>query len=201
MNKHISTFENFLNESTDLPLATATKSIPVIKDKILTEIGVKDWDSDEAKLKRKEIATSLGDTIEGVSDAVNSTLTNRKKGKRLRAILNGSAYISLVLGVWQYFTKMSLQWPELRFWEKGGIDLDIIDSPTFWLQIAILLFLLRIIHKVVSTGTLLGADVKNIWTKIKNFFSSKKKESTNESLNEEFNDVIEFIDGQINSIQ
>ena len=196
----ILTFDNFLNENDTSVAVDVKKTVPAIKDKILKEVGITEWNSDEAKLKRKEIADSLGDTIEGVSDAVNSTLTNRKKAKRIRAILNGSAWISLVYGVWRYLTQMSLKLPELRFWEKGGIGFDIIDSPTFWIQFAILLFVLRIIHKVISTGTLLGADVKNTWTSIKNFFKSKKKERSNESLNNEYDVVIDFIENEINNL-
>jgi len=90
--------------------------------------------------------------------------------------MNNSAWLSFCIGIWGAINNTIINKPKLDIWhldwQAGSIEL----GGTFWLKVAAFLFVLRVLHKIISTGTILFADITNFWKNIKTFFTGNIKE-------------------------
>jgi hypothetical protein len=145
-----------------------------LKDKIQQEFNIPDWDSEEGKEKRNEVANAAKNAITNITDAVKSSLTNREKARKVQSYLKGISWMSAVGGVWSFLAGTTLNKPEFSF-RTFDVDLSHVVElgPTFWIKVALILFTLRIIHKIVSTGGIIIKDMMGLWKFIKNLFKEK----------------------------
>jgi len=170
------------------------KELKELLKKVQKELGMsdEDWKSEQGKQKRKEIADKVLNSANEVLKTAGSSLVSRKKAKRMQQILNIGTIGSLVAGVWgfiqnTYVVKADFMDKVLRGaeneWHWGGM---------LFLKIAIILFVLRLIHKVLAKGGIFLNDMTGLWKDSKDKVK-KKKDKTNES----FVSFDEYDDSQI----
>jgi len=149
-------------------------------DQINDNFDVPDWASEEGKEKRLELSTALKNAMVNIGKLLGSSLSNKEKAKKVRDYLKNAGWISGLWGVWKFITESSINSPKIDL-KSLSIDFsNVIElGPTFWLKVAVLLFAIRIVHKIVSTGVLVVNDFVWIWKWIKNIF---KENVTNESF-------------------
>jgi len=170
------------------------KELKDLLRKVQQELGVseEEWGTDKGKQKRKEIAGKVLDTANDVLKTAGTSLVSRKKAKRMQQILNVGTIASLVAGVWgfiqnTYVVKADFMDKVLRGaeneWHWGGM---------LFLKIAIILFVLRVIHKILSKGGIFLNDLTGLWKDSKDKVKNKK-----DKANESFISFDEYDEGQI----
>lgn len=175
-------------------LRAKEKELKDLLKKVQEELGIEEdeWDSDQGKQKRKEVAGKVLDTANNVLKTAGASLVSRKKAKRMQQILNVGTIASLVAGVWgfiqnTYVVKADFMDKVLRGaeneWHWGGM---------LFLKIAIILFVLRVIHKILSKGGIFLNDLTGLWKDSKDKVKNKK-----DKANESFISFDEYDEGQI----
>lgn len=175
-------------------LRAKEKELKDLLKKVQEELGIEEdeWDSDQGKQKRKEVAGKVLDTANNVLKTAGASLVSRKKAKRMQQILNVGTIASLVAGVWgfiqnTYVVKADFMDKVLRGaeneWHWGGM---------LFLKIAIILFVLRVIHKILSKGGIFLNDLTGLWKDSKDKVKKKK-----DKANESFVSFDEYDEGQI----
>jgi len=139
-----------------------------VKDLVSKAFKIEDWNSEEGKTRRKAAMKMVGNLTIKFKDIVVASLTNREKAKRMESLLNGSGIISLILGV-RGFVMNTHTVSNPSLWDKvfKGAEKVVDYGGTMWLKIAAILFILAIIHKILSKAGIFISDVKGEWEKAK----------------------------------
>ena len=147
-----------------------------LKNKISKEFNINDWDSNEGK----KIKEALKNAIINITKVIKSSITNREKSLKIQSYLKGLTWISALNGIWKFISETTLNKPKFNIFK---LDFDISNvinlGPTFWLKVALILLILRIIHKIISTSGIIVQDIIDTWKFIKNIF---KKNIVNEGF-------------------
>lgn len=170
------------------------KELKELLKKVQEELGMsdEDWKSEQGKQKRKEMADKVLNTANEVLKTAGSSLVSRKKAKRMQQILNVGTIASLVAGVWGFIQNTYVVKADLMDKVLHGASNEWHWGGMLFLKIAIILFVLRIIHKVLSKGGIFLNDMTGLWKDSKDKIK-KKKDKTNES----FVSFDEYDDSQI----
>jgi len=170
------------------------KELKELLKKVQEELGMsdEDWKSEQGKQKRKEMADKVLNTANEVLKTAGSSLVSRKKAKRMQQILNVGTIASLVAGVWGFIQNTYVVKADLMDKVLHGASNEWHWGGMLFLKIAIILFVLRIIHKVLSKGGIFLNDMTGLWKDSKDKVK-KKKDKTNES----FVSFDEYDDSQI----
>jgi len=140
------------------------------KEVVQKEFKIKEFESPNGIKKRKSILKTTKIVSSNILKILTSSLSKREKAKRIQNILQNFTYMSAMGGLWQTFSKSSFQIPSALDILKGE-DINFIDiGPTFWLKVAAILLIIKIIHKIISSGVIFIKDIKTTWQKIKNLF-------------------------------
>jgi len=144
----------------------------------LIKAELKISDGEKGVERRKKIASTVKQVSQNILKVLGSTLSNKEKAKKIRNLMKNGTWLSAVVGVWNIVSKTTVNVPGVKDIVSANIDItSIIEiGPTFWLKVAAILFLLRIIHKIVSTGVIVTNDIKGTWNGIKNVFKVNLKE-------------------------
>jgi len=194
--------EDFLNRGKKIAQQTGEKGGELI-DQLQQKLGIPDWNSPEGQAKRQQVAQQAGDTYQKVTGVLAASIDDQSKARKIQTLLKGSTILSIILGVrgalfnshiiQQTLSQDGLagklnQWFGTEFMDTA-IDLGGVGGQ-FWLKLAIFLFVLRVLHKVLSKGSEIKQDARGLWNGIKNLFGGSKqmKEAfelaENEMLNE-----------------
>ena len=170
------------------------KELKELLKKVQEELGMsdEDWKSEQGKQKRKEMADKVLNTANEVLKTAGSSLVSQKKAKRMQQILNVGTIASLVAGVWGFIQNTYVVKADLMDKVLHGASNEWHWGGMLFLKIAIILFVLRIIHKVLSKGGIFLNDMTGLWKDSKDKVK-KKKDKTNES----FVSFDEYDDSQI----
>lgn len=143
----------------------------------LKNLDIPELNISEEKPKRKGAIHKLGVIYTNITKILTSTLSKKEKAKKIRNILRNFGYLTGVVGIYQTVSGLKLNNPDISILE-GEIDFsNVLEiGPTFWLQVAAILFTIRIIHKVLSTGIIFIKDLSSIWKTIKGIFEEKTNE-------------------------
>lgn len=146
---------------------------------IAKQFNIPEWSSEKGKKKRTDLSIALKNAASNINKLLLSSLNNKEKAKKVRDYLKGAGWVSGLWGVWKFITESSIHTPKI---DLRNLSIDFTSAielgPTFWLKVAILLFALRIIHKIISSGVLVINDFVWIWKWVKNIF---KENVINES--------------------
>jgi len=160
-------------------------------------LNIPDWDSPEGKAKRKQIGEEIGNVFTKVVSVLSESITNREKAAKTHKILHGSSILALILGIrgfLKHIEDIVVKTPTTS-WIKNAVgkvtefifgvnqdfqDVDLDWSQAggqFWLKFAITLFILKIVHSMLSKGSEVSQDVGSIWSSIRGLFGRNKKMS------------------------
>ena len=179
--KHIKLFEEF--QPIDIETLDEKKSNKII-DKLKKSFDLSEWNTPEAKEKRKKLAKEALDTYEKITDIVNSTIEDSEKAYRIQRILKGTAILTGIAAIISLFfgsdISFSLKAPFIHGLAGGT-----------WVTITACLIVIKIIHYVLSSGEAIKSTIKTIWNTVLSIFKSK---NLNESVYLKFEDIEYLLD-------
>ena len=159
-------------------------------DAVKEYLRIRDWSSEEAKTQIQKFGAILLSAYEKIITIINSTYEDEVKAKRISAVLKGSGVISFIIFIFKAVPS-TLRWISNIINPVKGIKrikidftpesfsefITILPRETYdfgiwWLQLAIILLLIRLFHAMLWKGTSAFKSVSNFWNKIKNTFKS-----------------------------
>ena len=157
----------------------------IVKDKF----KIKDFDSEEGKKQRNTILQSISVVFKELVKLIGSTLSNKEKAKKIQNYLKGVGILTTIGGIYQAISGLNITLPSFSKLFKGELNLDDVThmvefGPSFWLKVALFLLVLKIVHKIISSGTIFVKDIGNTWKGIKKFYKKVIWKDMNE--NEKF---------------
>lgn len=162
-------------------MAEEKEALEGAKEKIQKEFKIPDWNSEEGKKMRKEAADKIGNAATNITDIWTSSLESREKAGKMQKFLKTLQWGSLVFGIWRLVT--ATHHVSTSFWQKLGGDFGHWEiGGVFWLKVAVFLFILRIIHLILSKGMIFFKDIKDAWASIKKVFNDNSAKESFVSL-------------------
>jgi hypothetical protein len=153
------------------------------QETIQKEFKIPEWNSEEGKKIRIETAKKINNAAANITEIWSSSLKTKEKAGKMQTFLKTLQYGSIAVGIWRlighthylsssFFDKFK---GDFGHWEIGGV---------FWLKVAAFLFILRIIHLILSKGGIFFQDIKNAWQAVKKIFQDKNVQESFVSLND-----------------
>jgi hypothetical protein len=153
------------------------------QEKIQKEFKIPDWNSEEGKKLRAEAAKKVGNAATNITEIWSSSLKTKEKANKMQSFLKTLQWGSLAVGIWRLVS--ATHFVSSSFFDKFRGDFGHWDlGGVFWLKVAVFLFILRIIHLILSKGGIFFEDLKNAWKAIKKIFQSPEVKECFISLND-----------------
>ncbi|NMC60492.1 MAG: hypothetical protein GYA51_14075 [Candidatus Methanofastidiosa archaeon] len=175
-------------------LRAKEKELKELLKKVQEELGMsdEDWKSEQGIQKRKEVADKVLNTANDVLKTAGASLVSRKKAKRMQQLLNVGTIASLVAGVWGFIQNTYVVKADFMDKVLHGASNEWHWGGMLFLKIAIILFVLRVIHKILSKGGIFLNDLTGLWKDSKDKVKKKK-----DKANESFVSFDEYDEGQV----
>jgi len=144
-----------------------------VREFLAQQLNILDWDSAEGQQKRKQVADAAMNAATQIENVVKSSVSGPEKAAKVQTLLTGTGIFSTLLGLWGLLSNTHRVTYSLldkaKNWLHGGEPLTnhIEWGGTFFLKVAFLLLILKIIHKLLYKGTVLQNDVNSIWNYIR----------------------------------
>lgn len=141
-----------------------------VKEVIKKQLEIADWNSKEGQAKRQQFARTVSDIYTQIEGYLKSSISNEDKAKQINGRLRGLTILSSIIGIAGVIFNTHFVGP--NFGDIMNLDFGHVDiGGTFWLKLALFLFVLRCIHTVLSKGVSIARDFNSIWVFIKRLFS------------------------------
>lgn len=161
-------YDEFVNEEFTFNFPTITdEKIKKMKEMILEKFPIVDPKSEHGSEQRKKVVETIGTISENVMNIWLSSLQKVEKFKKIQTYLKGITWVNLIIGIGGLIFNTHFHW--LSAPELGGMT---------WLGIALVVFIIRMIHKVVFYKNIITNDIMKLWN------ITKKEVSNGEPKNE-----------------
>lgn len=114
------------------------------------KFGLNDWDSDESKKKRQEIAGETKTIINNLGEGLKKSVTDKERANLIQSAMNGGLWVSTIWGVVNFIIGL------------GSFSLNV-----GMLEFALILAVLKLIHKFLMVGDTAKKVVSAILSPIK----------------------------------
>ena len=153
-------------------LVEKEKELKELLKEVQDKLSIADFNSKEGINKRKEAAKKVGGAITKITSVVGSSMSQRKKSEQMQTLLKTLSIGSLIGGVYGLIKNSHMV-------KAGflGLQSHMEYGGTFLLKVALILFVLRIIHKILSKGGIFITDLSSLWKDTKEKVDKDVKES------------------------
>lgn len=144
---------------------------------IQNEIGITGdtWNDRDGIERRKKLIQEVETLGRGITKILDEPTEKKKKAERINKFLKGSQYVSLFLGVIGLLKHSYFDTPSLGDFVTGAQrTVEFHPGGTFWLEIAVFIFVIRIILKIVKFGMSIDTSgISKTWNNVKEYVRTK----------------------------
>jgi hypothetical protein len=148
------------------------QELKVLLKEVQDQLKIENFNSKEGINKRREALKKVGEASSKIAGVIGSSLSRREKAAKMQKILGTLSIASLVGGIYGLIKNSHIV-------KTGflGLQSHMEYGGTFLLKAALILFILKIIHKILSKGGIFLKDLSGLWKDTKENVNKDVKES------------------------